>query len=216
MDKRNANLATKPHSFFSKLKTCFFLLLVVIIICVAFFLGRNSSNQNSDAQIDSETTKLRFEDIGELATQSAYCTEVNTTSVARKLFGVDLPLTHSKYIYSYNVVVKAGFNFEEIDYHEDSDKKIITVELPEPEIMSCDVDPDFFKVYHEDESLFRRISLEENNTALKTLKAQAKKDAEANGLLDNATSNAKTILTAFIGNTYDLNEYKIEFIEKTT
>lgn len=41
---------------------------------------------------DSETAKIGFEDIGELATQSAYCTEVNVTEAARELFGVEIPL----------------------------------------------------------------------------------------------------------------------------
>lgn len=35
---------------------------------------------------DSKITKIGFEDIGELATQSVYCTEVNVTDASRKLF----------------------------------------------------------------------------------------------------------------------------------
>lgn len=42
---------------------------------------------------DSKTTKIGFEDIGELATQSAYCTAVNVTDASRKLFGVNVPFT---------------------------------------------------------------------------------------------------------------------------
>ena len=35
-----------------------------------------------------------------------------------------------------------------------------------------------------------------------------------NGLLDNARSNAETILTGFFANVYDLETYKIEFKDK--
>lgn len=63
----------------------------------------------------SKTVRIGFEDIGELATQSAYCTEVNVTEAARELFGVEIPFTESKYIYSYAINIKAGFNFEEIE-----------------------------------------------------------------------------------------------------
>ena len=51
------------------------------------------------------------------------CTEVNVTEDVRKLFGIDIPFTQSKYIYSYNVIVKAGYDFGEIRYEV---KKILS------------------------------------------------------------------------------------------
>ena len=62
---------------------------------------------------ESKSTKLGFENIGELATQTAYCTSVNVTEGSRELFGVTIPFTQSKYIYSYDIVIKAGFDFTE-------------------------------------------------------------------------------------------------------
>ena len=53
---------------------------------------------------ESKSTKLGFENIGELATQTAYCTSVNVTEGSRELFGVTIPFTQSKYIYSYDIV----------------------------------------------------------------------------------------------------------------
>ena len=65
---------------------------------------------------ESKSTKLGFENIGELATQTAYCTSVNVTEGSRELFGVTIPFTQSKYIYSYDIVIKAGFDFTEIEW----------------------------------------------------------------------------------------------------
>lgn len=161
---------------------------------------------------DSKTTKIGFEDIGELTTQSAYCTEVNVTNESRKLFGVDIPFTQSKYIYSYDIVIKAGFNFKEIEWEIVGNT--IKVKLPETEILSSDINMDSFKLYHEDESIFREITMAENNEAIKTMKENAEKDAIANGLLDNARSNAETILTGFFANVYDMEEYEIVFQDK--
>ena len=42
------------------------------------------------------------------------------------------------------------------------------------------------KVYHEKESIFTPISLEDNNQALSALKETAAENAVANGLFDNA------------------------------
>ena len=43
--------------------------------------------------VESKTTKIGFEDIGELATQAAYCTEVNVTEASRELWGIKIPIT---------------------------------------------------------------------------------------------------------------------------
>lgn len=182
-------------------------IILVIIVIVALVVGVTRYFFT-----ESKTTKIGFEDIGELATQAAYCTEVNVTEGARELFGITIPFTQSKYIYSYDVEIKAGFNFEEVEWSLSGNT--IEVRLPEAEVLSTEIDLDSFKVYHEDESIFRQITLEENNEALKSLQENAQKDAIDNGLLENARSNAETILTGFFGNVYDMDEYEIEFKDK--
>ena len=83
------------------------------------------------------------------------------------------------------------------------------MKLPEVRILSSQVDEDSFRVYHEKESIFNQIRLEENNAAFAKLKEQAEKDAVANGLYENARSNAKTILKGYFAQAYDLDDYKI-------
>ena len=90
----------------------------------------------------------------------------------------------------------------------------VTVRLPEVRILSSEIDLDSFELYLESESIFRQISIEENNEALKQLREDAETSAVVNGLLDNARSNAETILTGFFANVYDLETYKIEFKDK--
>ena len=160
----------------------------------------------------NKLTRLGFEDIGELATQAAYCTEVNVTEGARELFGLTIPFTQSKYVYSYDVVIKAGLDFGDIDWTVGEDT--ITVRLPEIRILSSEIDLDSFRVYVENESIFRRISLEENNEAMKALQASAQENAVANGLLDNARANAETILTGFFAGEYDLSQYTLRFVDQ--
>ena len=79
-------------------------------------------------------------------------------------------------------------------------------------ILSCEVKTDSFKVYHEEESIFTKISLKDNNKSFEKLKATAKKDAKANGLLINAEKNAKTIISSFFWKEYNKDEYKIKYI----
>lgn len=162
--------------------------------------------------LDSKTTKIGFEDIGELATQTAYCTEVNVTDRSRNLYGVKIPFTQSKYIYSYDIIIKAGFNFEDIEWKENETS--IEVKLPEAKVLSSEINMDTFKVYHEEESIFTQISMTETNEAMKGLTQKAEESAIENGLLKNARVNVESILTVFFGNVYDLNEYEIVFKDK--
>ncbi len=180
-------------------------ILVVILLAAAVALGAKTV-----LSADGRTARLGFEDIGELATQSAYCTEVEVTEASRELFGVTIPFTQSKYIYSYDVVIKAGLDFTDVSWSQQDGT--IRVTLPEIRVLSNEIDLDSLKVYHEDESLFRNITLEENNAALADLKARAEQDAIGNGLLEEARDNAQQILTAFFANQYDLTEYRLEFM----
>ena len=182
-------------------------IILIIAVIVILFIGVSRYFLT-----ESRTTKLGFEDIGELATQTAYCTEVNVTEAARELFGMTIPFTQSKYIYSYDIQIKAGLDFEEIEWEVNG--STIEVRLPETKILSSEIDLDSFKVYLEDESIYREITLEENNEALKSMRQSAEDDAVANGLLENARSNAETILTGFFGNVYDMDEYEIVFKDK--
>lgn len=203
------NFSTKSNRLLAKLSKKILLALILILALIIVYLGIGKPFLT-----DSKTTKLNFENIGELATQSAYATEVNVTDASRDLFGVPIPFTQSKSIYSYDVIIKAGFDFEKIDYAVKEKDQIITVKLPQPKILSSEIDPDSFKVFHESESLFRNITLDEQNEALKKLKTRAEKDAVHNGLLDNAKTNAEAILKAFFASEYDLKKYEITFSYK--
>lgn len=193
-----------PPHIVHNLKNIVLIALVVVLAITVVGLGFKVSHTT-----ESKTTKLGFEDIGEFATQSAYCTEVSATANARKLFGHNLPFTQSNIVFSYDVVIKAGYDFSAItwDVHDTT----ITVKLPEVKVLSCEVKEDSFKKYVEDESIFTPFSLDDNNNAMKALKETAQTDAIANGLYENARSNAETMLTTFFSSAYDMDQYTIEF-----
>ena len=184
-----------------------FILVVAVAIGGPFFWVAIQDNLS----IYSDTSKLGFEDIGEMATQSAYCTEISMQEADREFFGLSIPFTQSKYIYSYDVGIKAGYDFGEIQWSVDEEAKTIEVKLPEAQILSNEIDLDSFKVYYEKESIFRPITLEENNVAMKELQKNAEENAVANCLLENAQTNAETILKAFFAKGFDLEEYEITF-----
>jgi len=209
---RKHNMEMKEHNRKSKFFRRYLTKMAIIVIVIVLVVGAGIIGYKRFASSESKTIKIGFENIGELATQSAYCTEINTTDDSRKMFGVTIPFTQSKYIYSYNVVIKAGFDFGEIEWSVKDNT--IEVKLPESKILSNEIDMNSFEIYQESESIFNQITMTENNEAIKNLQHTAEENAITNGLFKNARSNAETILTSFFGNVYDLKVYKISFTDK--
>lgn len=196
-----------------------FIIAVIIIILLCAVLVYTRKEAKSNYVSDEKITEIGFENIGELATQSVTTTTVRVETKDLKLFNVSIPLTQSKYIYTYNTTIKAGINFSDVkwqlgDTYDTSHN--IYVDIPEVKTLSADIDLDSFKVLHEENNIFSPITLTEHNDSLIQLRENALSNAINSGLYDRALDNAKTILTSFISQVYPSNEYSIIFSERAS
>lgn len=139
------NKVAKRKKSMVKAKLIALIAVIVIALGAGLYFGKSLSSE-------SRITKLGFEDMGELATQAAYCTMVEDT--------------------------------------------------------------ESFKLYLEDESIFRRISMEENNDSMIEMEENARRQAVGNGLLCEARANAEAILRSSFAGVYDLEKYEIVFTDK--
>lgn len=196
-----------------------FIIAVIIIILLCAVLVYTRKEAKSNYVSDEKITEIGFENIGELATQSVTTTTVRVETKDLKLFNVSIPLTQSKYIYTYNTTIKAGINFSDVKWQlgdTDDTSHNIYVDIPEVKTLSADIDLDSFKVLHEENIIFSPITLTEHNDSLIQLRENALSDAINSGLYDRALDNAKTILTSFISQVYPSNEYSIIFSERAS
>ena len=196
-----------------------FIIAVIIIILLCAVLVYTRKEAKSNYVSDEKITEIGFENIGELATQSVTTTTVRVETKDLKLFNVSIPLTQSKYIYTYNTTIKAGINFSDVKWQlgdTDDTSHNIYVDIPEVKTLSADTDLDSFKVLHEENNIFSPITLTEHNDSLIQLRENALSDAINSGLYDRALDNAKTILTSFISQVYPSNEYNIIFSERAS
>lgn len=196
-----------------------FIIAVIIIILLCAVLVYTRKEAKSNYVSDEKITEIGFENIGELATQSVTTTTVRVETKDLKLFNVSIPLTQSKYIYTYNTTIKAGINFSDVKWQlgdTDDTSHNIYVDIPEVKTLSADIDLDSFKVLHEGNNIFSPITLTEHNDSLIQLRENALSDAINSGLYDRALDNAKTILTSFISQVYPSNEYNIIFSERAS
>lgn len=183
------------------------MVLVVLGLCVVL-LGMSIV---SVTVVTSRTVRLGLKDMGELATQSGYFTNVQVLEDSKQLFGHNVPLTKSKYIFSYDGVIKAGFDFQELEMQVNEITRTIHVTLPEAKILNCEIDENSLQIYDATQSIFTPLSITDINESMIELKETVKTDAVNNGILENARENAKLLIRGFLAGCFDLQEYTVEF-----
>lgn len=183
--------------------------IIIVILITVFFSGKLF---NSIIEGNTKTTKLGFEDVGELVTQTAYLTIVRDTKENKEFFELfTIPFTESRQIFSYDLEVDASVDFSKIVKNIDYNKKEIKIELPHAKIYKATINNDSLNVYLDEGSLFSRIDLNEQNEAISEMKKQGIKDAEENGILGLAEKNAEKLITGFVKGNKEYNEYSIVF-----
>ena len=186
--------------------------IVVFLVIVIAAGGGAAWKMYRSRSMDNKTTRLGFENIGELATQAAFYSEVSMLENSRKIGNWDIPFTQSKYIFTYDGVLKAGIDFEGVEVKVDEKKKVVTITLPEGKILSNILNEDSLKVFDESQSIFTPLHIGDVSAAQAELKADAEANAIANGLLEQAEENAKALIQGMLSSVYDPEVYTFEFV----
>ena len=167
-----------------------------------------------EKEITSEILRDGVREVGVLETEEYYFTEVVGYSSVKKLWNIELGITESSYLVSYDGVVRAGVDLSGAEVVKDDEKGCITVTLPAAEIQSVDIDPESFRLYSEKAGLGNHISAEDFNNSLIELETTAREKALERGLLERADGNARVLIRNLIGALIDLNAYSIEFVTR--
>lgn len=188
--------------------------IAAIVVILLLVMGGSSAITSVmvRADVSSRTTQFGLRNIGELATQSGYYTNVQVIDKWQELWGVQVPFTQSKYVFSYDGIIKAGLDFSAIDVQVDDAAGVIRIRLPEVQILSNEIDPNSLEIYDERSNIFTPLNLEKVNNSLLELREKSQQTAVGNGLLEQATENAKLLITGFLSGMYDLQRYSIVYV----
>lgn len=205
---------TKIKNWFKKHKGSIIVVIIVIVLSGGggFYIA-NTMNQEPEHK--EKISELSLKDIGTLSTQEAYVTVVETMNNARQILGKDIPGTQSICIFSHDFEITAGYNFSEIQTKvtekTEASKGIITVYLPEAQILTNGIVADKEEVYYENESIFNNLSEEDKANLRAEMSKKAEQQAIDNGILDSAKENAKKVLSPFIYNLFSSEDYEIVY-----
>ena len=195
----------KRHAFSKRFLT--FAVLMVLLLCVLIGVVAARSSKS----ISSRTVEFGLRNIGELATQAGYFTNVQIISGSRDVLGVTVPFTQSKYVYSYDGIVKAGVDFKEIKVSLDEASKTLTVSLPSAHILDVNVDENSLVVYDDARNIFSPLKISDIQESILALKEEVRQKAVDNGILRNAETNAELLITGFFQGAFSQEQYSIRF-----
>ena len=159
--------------------------------------------------ISGQTIQSGLRTIGELASSEYYFTHVSSVENAQTISGFKIPFTTAKAIFSYDGLIKAGIDFNELLVSKDDDAKTITVTVPHAKILSSEVDPDSFCLWDEKTNIFTPFTVDDYNTSFSDMLAEEEQKAIERGLLTKAEENAILMIRNFMSASYNVGDYEI-------
>ena len=190
------------------------ILSIVIIIAAAaagFFTGTNWQGiiARSQPQIIVEGIEGKITEIGEFSTAEYNYTNVGSFENNLKIKDWDVPLTTKRFIIQYDGLIKAGIDMSRVSVTASAG--IITVTLPDAEILSHEIDENSLMVLDETKNIFNRITIDDYNTFAAEQKTICEQMALEKGLLETARDNAETALAELISAVPGSDSYQIVF-----
>lgn len=174
--------------------TLFFFLTTVILF---FFLLITYKSSNKEYGYDSSTVMSKISHIQELALVKHNYTGVIGFKDNKRILNINIPLTDKYFLLKYNGYLKAGVDFSRIKINVLTDT-LVHVSIPKPEIFDTVIDESSVQIYNESDNAFNPIKITDYNEALSREKSVMINDAIKQGILKDATVQAKMVLTAML------------------
>jgi len=206
---------------------------LVAALLVAFFLIQQSGYKKAEAKFqalidekDAEIVRLTNElekykkvdivvlkeqvsSIGELATAEYKYTNAGRFEDAKELLGFRLPWTEKFFTLRYKGTIKVGFDITDPDVKIEGNTIIVT--LPQPKILSHEIDFKSAEVLDQRNGLFNPVTVTDINEFYAQNKDALDEEAMAGDLKVTALTNVKALLETLLNTNPAVQaNYKIE------
>lgn len=158
--------------------------------------------------INTQIIEDGLREMGKLITEEYYFTQVEEYSSSKKILFFD---SKASFIYSYDGVVSAGIDCNDVKIDKDDEKKLITITIPKAEIYEVSIDYNSFKIFEEKEGLWNKTTISNYNDSLVEFEKAAKSKALEKGILEKADEGAGKMIESFVNSVVDTQDYTIEY-----
>ncbi|MBO4863002.1 MAG: DUF4230 domain-containing protein [Eubacterium sp.] len=211
--------------------------LLVIIICtaLAFMIGSSVGKKKAketfviptteaptteapiitpEITIDKQTVEEIIAPAGELVSYKYYYTDAGSYKKSQTITDTDfvIPFTTDETVYTFSGTIGAGIDLNDVDFDVDNDRKVITVYLPEPKVLSNEIDEKSFQTYDVRRSIFTSSDLKDYTQFIGELKASEEDKLNSNReFWDQLRKNTEKTISGLMSANDQLDEYVIKY-----
>ena len=211
-DELEAGLELEPRKM--RLKTKIMIgFLALAVLCgaalAAFLYGVAKGAEEEPPVVTSDLLGEQLRSVQELTTVAYYYTNMGRFENQVDFYGWKVPFTTKSFIVSYDGVIKAGVNLEDVSVEVNEESKTVTVTLPGSKILSHEIPEDSLEIFDESDNIFNRISIEDYAGFTKDQKDKMEQRAIDNGLLTSANEKARAAVTSFLSLLPEMEVYTL-------
>lgn len=191
-------------------------LVLVCIVAVVFGVWFGGYSKGTKVHQTIQKPVVCYKNIEEIAFQEATIKEVGFIHKPVEVLGkeFDNPVTTSNYIFTYNAVIKAGYDLENIkDDGGNESTQTITVTLPKASIFDSYLDEKSYVQYWDGEKITANVGLDDIHKEKKRMLNEAKQDAIKGGLYEKTAEHAKVVITDYIHSLKGYENHNVVFNE---
>lgn len=192
-------------------------LAFVCIVAVVFGVWFGGYSKGTKVHQTNKKIVVCYKDIEEISFQKVTIKEIGQIHKPMELgkHKLDTPLTTSDYIFSYNAVIKAGYDLEDIkDDGGNELTQTITVTLPKAKIFDSYLDEKSYEQYWEGEKITANVGLDDIHKEKKDMLKEARQAAIKGGLYEKTADHAKVVITDYIHSLKGYENYNVVFNDK--
>lgn len=183
------------------------LFILILALAAAFFFGAVLSRQEAQPKITTDLIGQQLASVQELSTVEYFYTNMGRFENQVDFYGWKVPFTTKSFIVSYDGVIKAGVDLEQLQVSIGGGE--VTVTLPESRIISHEIPEDSLEVFDESDNLFNHITIEDYTAFTQDQKSAMEQRAVDGGLLDRANQEARTAVDSLLRIMPGLEEYTL-------
>lgn len=170
---------------------------LLVVVCLCFGAGALwAARSKAPPEIDADLLTNRVQQAQELVTVKYFYTNMGKFEESSNFYGWRIPFSSKSFIVSYDGKISAGVDLGRASVKKEGARVVVT--LPQPEILSHEIDQESLKVYDESRNIFNQISVEDYAQFSVDQQQVMEQKALEGGLLEEAKGAAERALTGLL------------------
>lgn len=165
-----------------------------------------------EVTVDSIALRELLLPASDLVSMKYTYTDVGIYENSKKAFGIKIPLTTDKVIFTYSGIVSAGIDLSDVTFDINNLTKTINITLPSPKFMFHEMNESSFKFYDAKNSIFTETKLEDYTALMTELKSQKEEQlSNDKEFFPSVSENAQNVIIDLLKVAESTSDYKISF-----